>query len=113
MSVDTIDPTERETLVAAYLAEERKAAEADLCWVMSTIEGRRFVDMLRRDTGLKAASYQSDPYDTAFNEGRRSVGIELEARLMAPGVSHLLDLMEKEHRDRIRARNDFIAGSRQ
>lgn len=108
MSVDTATQAERDDRVATFQAAEREAAKADLAWVLSTIQGRRFVDMLRRDTGIRAQSFRPDPHETAFNEGRRSVGLELEARLIAPDLAHLFDQMEKEHRDRIRARNDFI-----
>ncbi len=108
MSVDIPTQTDRDARVATFLSAEREAAKADLAWVMSTIQGRRFVDSIRRDTGIRAQSFRHDTHETAFNEGRRSVGLELEARLIAPDLAHLFDQMEKEHRDRIRARNDFI-----
>lgn len=111
MSVDIPTQTERDDRIAKFLSAEREAAIADLAWVMSTIQGRRFVDMLRRDTGIRAQSFRPDSHETAFNEGRRSVGLELEARLIAPDLAHLFDQMEKEHRDRIRDRNDFIGSA--
>lgn len=106
---DPIDTLEREERVSTYLAEEREAAHLDLRFVMGSIEGRRFIDMLRRDTGVRALSFGPDDRATSFNEGRRSVGIDLEARLEHPDLIDLVDRMEKERRDRIRNRAHFIA----
>lgn len=111
MTDTAVDPIERDARIATFQSAEREAAAADLAWVLSTIQGRRFIDTLRRDTGIRASSFRPDPYEMAFNEGRRSVGLELEARLVAPSLAHLFDLMEKEHRDRIRDRNSFLDGA--
>ncbi len=102
-----------DALRAAYAEEEREAMHGDLRHVMSTIEGRRFVDMLRHSAGIRSQSYawNGSDRDTNFHEGRRSVAIELDQRLLAADdLAALYDLMEKEHRERIRARNAHLAG---
>lgn len=116
VSGNAIDNLEREQRMAEYLAEEREAAVSDLLHIMRTIEGRRWIDMLRRDTGVCAQSYRTDPQGcsdagaTFWADGRRSVGIDLDARLLHPEIAPYFDLMQKEHRERIRNRNAFLAG---
>jgi hypothetical protein len=68
---------------------------SDLKAVMQTPEGRRFVWRLITLGGVYRLSYQGNSDDTAFNEGRRSVGLVL----MADTHDHMLGLyqtMEKE-----------------
>ena len=72
MSVDIPTQTERDDRIAKFLSAEREAAIADLAWVMSTIQGRRFVDMLRRDTSgleraLSDAGLKTDAGSLSFN----------------------------------------------
>lgn len=116
MSGNPIDNLEREQRMAEYLAEEREASVGDLLHIMRTVEGRRFIDMLRRDTGICAQAYRTDPQGrsdagaTFWADGRRSVGIDMDARLLHADIAPYFDLMQKEHRDRIRNRNAFLAG---
>ncbi len=60
-------------------AEKAAAQQADddLHAVMKTPNGRRFVWRLMTQAGVLAASYAADPTATAFNEGRRSIGLNL------------------------------------
>lgn len=103
------DTLQREQRIDAYRKQEAEEARLDLVTVMSTVEGRRFVDMLRRDTGVLGQSYvKGDSRQTDFNEGRRSVGLELVHRLLHPDLIGLLAKMEHEHRDRIAERNRFV-----
>lgn len=53
----------------------------DLVSVMNTPEGRRFVWQLIGNAGVFQQSFVADATATAFNEGRRSVGLALLARL--------------------------------
>jgi hypothetical protein len=66
----------RELLVA-------ERAKNDLAAVMSTAEGRRFVWALIEHAGVYGPSYASEALATAYNEGRRSIGIGLQARCQA------------------------------
>jgi hypothetical protein len=49
----------------------------DLLTVLSTPEGRRFVWGLVAQCGCFVQSFNGDALATAFNEGRRSVGLSL------------------------------------
>ena len=55
-------------------------AQKDLRAVMLTPEGRRFVWDSIDFCGLLAPSYANDPMATAYNEGRRSIGLWLQTR---------------------------------
>lgn len=104
-----LDQAERMQRLAAYQEQEKEEARLDLVHVMSTVEGRRFIDMLRRDTGVQRLSYaQGDPGQTSFNEGRRSVGLELVQRLLHPDLLAFYASLEHEHRDRISERNRVV-----
>jgi hypothetical protein len=57
---------------------EVQRRRSDLRAVMGTATGRRFVwRLLNSDTGINSLSYTGDPSSTDFNEGRRSVGLNL------------------------------------
>lgn len=53
----------------------------DLLAVMGSAEGRRFVWELIGTAGVFRQSFGPDALATAFSEGRRSIGLELLARL--------------------------------
>lgn len=109
--IDDEAALQREKRLEAYRRQEAEESRLDLITVMSTVEGRRFIDMLRRDTGVLAQSYVKDSArQTDFLEGRRSVGLELVHRLLHPDLLALLAKMEHEHRDRISERNRYIVG---
>jgi hypothetical protein len=55
----------------------REQVRGDLLAVMETREGRRFVWKLIGDAGVFRQSFAQDALSTAFNEGRRSHGLEL------------------------------------
>lgn len=57
--------------------------KADLTTIMATPSGRRFMWNLVEACGVLDASFAGDERMTAYNEGRRSVGIELVQRLQA------------------------------
>lgn len=57
------------------LRKERE--DDDLKQVMSTECGRRFIWKTLSASGVFGVSFTSDPYITAFNEGRRNKGLEL------------------------------------
>lgn len=57
---------------------EARRRREDLRAVMGTATGRRFMwRLLNADTGISARSYTGELGSTAFNEGRRSVGLVL------------------------------------
>jgi hypothetical protein len=59
--------------------ERLELNDADLRAVMGTAHGRRLVWRLLVQAGLYSSSYAADALATAFNEGRRSVGLALMA----------------------------------
>ncbi len=66
----------------------RELRDAQLRTVLSTPAGKAFVwRLLTNVTGVFGPSFSSDPALTAFNEGKRSVGLALmkEAQRVAPG----------------------------
>ena len=66
-------------------AVRRKQAETDLEWVLSDPRGRRVLASVVEQCGVNRLSFVAgDPLATAFNEGRRSVGIFLTNALTAP-----------------------------
>lgn len=67
------------------------AKQADLMWVMGDKRGRSFISHLLVHTGvLKGSFTQGDPHATAFNEGRRDVGLSLLNQLQAHTPQELL-----------------------
>lgn len=61
--------------------ELRQQDEEDLRAVLGSQAGRRFVHRLVKQTGMYGSSYAESATATAFNEGRRSVGIALVAEM--------------------------------
>lgn len=59
---------------------QREQDVADLCEVMGTPAGRRFVWKLLGETGLYRSSYHPSAL-IHFQEGQRSIGLSLLARL--------------------------------
>lgn len=55
--------------------QEVNDAELDLKWLMSSDRGRRLMHRFLSSTGQYVTSYAGDPHLTAFNEGRRQVGL--------------------------------------
>ena len=81
------DPTNPEDVKQRKLSDavRRKQAETDLEWVLSDPRGRRVLQGVIEDCGVNRLSFVAgDPLATAFNEGRRSVGIILTNALTAP-----------------------------
>lgn len=71
---------------------ERRRDEEDLRAVMSTPAGRRFVWHIIDDmAGTFGKSFTGEPLSSAFNEGRRSIGLNLmnEAQALAPDAYKL------------------------
>jgi hypothetical protein len=62
-------------------ARRRRSAEA-LCWVMADPRGRSVVWKLLGKAGLFRSSMAPSAELTAFNEGRRDLGLGLLARVM-------------------------------
>ena len=77
-AVRTEEAGARANLRARMAAEQ---ALADLRSVMGEPAGRRFMWGLLGDCGLYAASFNNSGSITAFNEGKRDIGLRLLARI--------------------------------
>jgi hypothetical protein len=93
---DTIEELERHRLGQDEL---RRKQDEDLRHVLAEPQGRRLLWRLIDSAGTFGASYAGEPQATAFNEGRRSVGIALmlEAQRVAQAryVQMLQEVMPK------------------
>lgn len=77
----------------------------DLRWSMSSIAGRRAKWLFLERAGLWRVSFSTDPYATAFNEGRRELGLWELARIME-WAPDLYELMAREARGEESAQPD-------
>jgi len=78
--------TDDEEIQAAQRKAEKLAADQlknDVRAVMATPEGRRFAWHLLEQAGIYRSSYSHEPQAMAFNEGRRSSGLQLMGILTA------------------------------
>lgn len=75
---------------------ERDSELADLLFVMSDPAGRRFIHRMLVRHGVYTISYEKDdPYQTAFNEGRRNEGLGLLNRIMIVAKPQYLQMLEE------------------
>lgn len=67
-----------DTLTAASKEHTVQLAEDDLKWLMSSERGRRVMRRILEVTGQLSSSYvDHNSHGTAYNEGRRMVGLGL------------------------------------
>ena len=68
----------RRLLTAAEAVQQQRQLAQDYRTAFATEAGQRVLADLLRRTGLaRATMVQGDTHATAFNEGRRSIGLEL------------------------------------
>jgi hypothetical protein len=72
----------------------------DVRAVLSTIEGRRFLWRLLEAGGLWGPSYAETATATAYNEGRRSVAINLMLELQRVAPERYLQAL-REHQEAV------------
>lgn len=68
--------------VSAAVEQEnfiRNSEVDDLLFVLSTVQGRRFIWRLLGFCGVRQTVYATDPHHTYFLEGKRTVGLKLHA----------------------------------
>lgn len=68
----------------------------DLKLILNTEHGRRFIWRYLSDCGIFRSSYVTEPHDTAYNEGRRAVGLKLLAEV-TEAMPEAYSLMVKEN----------------
>lgn len=59
----------------------QRQADADLRWLMSEPQGRRFMFGLLHAAGIFSLSFTGDNNRTNFNEGQRNVGLKYMAAI--------------------------------
>jgi hypothetical protein len=105
-----IDIAEQERTAAEYAEEERRRRDqeiSDLCKVMGSKEGRRFMWRLLSEAGVYRLSFSSDLATMAFNEGNRNAGLKHLNDIMT-ACPHLHALMldeQKQAKERYDQRN--------
>jgi len=86
------DETEHQELTAS------QALDLDaVVFLMGTAPGRRVAWRVLESAGIFRMSHTGNPYETAFREGRRSVGLELLA-LIVNHMPHSYAAMISENR---------------
>lgn len=75
------DDEEQERQATEKQQERRSQMKTDLAWVMSTRQGRRFVQRLLDKCGVELPVFNPNGSTMTHAEGRRSIGIELLGEL--------------------------------
>nr|DAK96346.1 MAG TPA: hypothetical protein [Caudoviricetes sp.] len=70
------------------LLEEQK--KADFEWLMSEKRGRRIVRHLLEDAGIWRSTFHESQSISAFNEGRRNMGLKLLSNVQPTSNFHLI-----------------------
>lgn len=73
--------------MAEKQSDKRTLEILEISTIMSTSSGRNVMNRILRSTGVDTTTFDRDERIHVYNEGRRSIGIELRAELMnaAPG----------------------------
>ncbi len=69
------------------MSDKRTLEILEISTIMGNVSGRNVMSRLLKLTGVDSTTFDRDERMHAYNEGRRSIGIELRAELMnaAPG----------------------------
>lgn len=97
---DPLDFPGQERAAADNAAEERRRRDeeiSDLCKVMGSKEGRRFMWRLLSDAGVYRLSFDTDVNVMSFNEGNRNAGLK-HLNDMMTACPHLYAQMLDEQR---------------
>lgn len=70
----------------------------DFIAVMTSVQGRRFVYRMLEEFGVLTQTYHRDPYEHAFNAGRRDMAIRL-MRKIDDWCPDLYSQMAKDYRE--------------
>ena len=90
------------------MSVETEREQRRLNAIMATEDGRAWMWDHLANCGVFASTYTQNPHDTAFNEGRRSIGLRLIADLREHALK-LYQKMESEALARLQDENDEVA----
>jgi hypothetical protein len=92
----TGNPQAQDRLRAHQRNKEADAA-VDLCNVMDTPTGRRFMwSLIDTSAGVFGPSFTPEPLHMAYNEGRRSIGIQLITRCQQHCAGMYLQMLHEQ-----------------
>lgn len=77
------------------LTESEARDRADLISVLSTPQGRRFVRRVLAQAGHRMSTFHTNALVMSFNEGRREIGVWLEAEVIDAGEEHYIRLLKE------------------
>lgn len=94
---DSSDPAHVKK-VAREMARRQRIADEGFAEIIALPKGRAWLWGILSFTNIFSTTFNLDPYASAFNEGKRSVGLDITATLqrLAPEV---FSLMMKENKE--------------
>lgn len=92
-----MDPDEQQAADAQ--AEARRVEIEDIEWLMSDKRGRRVMWRLLAEAGIYRTSFNNSGSVTAFNEGKRHIGLVFISEVNEHAANQFL-VMLKEHSDK-------------
>ncbi len=75
----------------------QQRAEQDFRAVISIVEGRRFIERLIADAGVYNSTFTDNALTTAYQEGRRTVGLWILEQFTAHPDLYVQHLTDKLH----------------
>ncbi len=78
------------------MKDKRKRALSDLRYVAKSVEGRRLLWQIMSESGIFLSSFNKESNIAAFQEGRRSVGLNVLHSIFDAKAS-LFGQMQEEH----------------
>lgn len=93
--IRAIERQQQDQLVAETLAQGQNAA--DLAWLMSQVQGRRFVARLLDMAGTERDSFTGSSA-TFYNEGARSIGVRLLGEIKAVAWDEYIAMLKEQRK---------------
>lgn len=100
---DPLDFSGQERAEADNAAEERRQRQrelSDLCKVMSSKEGRRFMWRVLSEAGVYHSTFSNDAMQMAFNEGQRNTGLKHLSDMMSVCPQSYALMLEEQRKER-------------
>lgn len=95
MDQDLPTPEDRDAARVEAGTLRRQQAAEDWKWLMSSKQGRRVVHRVLALTGMHRSSFTGNS-ETFFREGRRAVGLEIEAEIIKHAAGGYADMVREQ-----------------